>query len=80
LNGGQLVEAHVEASTYLERLPPKIRKIQKELPAWIKKTGNQRQAAALLQKLDGSLKAKKFEEAEEAADSLLKLMGSNADL
>ena len=43
-------------------------------PAWIQKTGN-KEAAALMQKLDEHLKAKNFEEAEKTADSILKRMG-----
>ena len=40
LKGEPLIEAKTEALTLLERLPPKIHKIQKELPAWIQKTGD----------------------------------------
>ena len=40
LKGDPLIEAKTEALTLLERLPPKIHKIQKELPAWIQKTGS----------------------------------------
>ena len=46
LKGEPLIEAKTEALTLLERLPPKIHKIQKELPAWIQKTGNKEKAAA----------------------------------
>jgi hypothetical protein len=74
LKGGQLVEAKTETLTILERLPPKIHKIQKELPAWVQKTGN-KEAIALMQKLDEHLKAKDFEEAEKTADLILKMMG-----
>ena len=49
LKGEPLIEAKTEALTLLERLPPKIHKIQKELPAWIQKTGNTEKAAALMQ-------------------------------
>ena len=62
--------------TLMERLPPKIHKIQKELPAWIQKTGGQQgKAIALMQKLQEHLKAKNFEEVEKTADSILKMMG-----
>ena len=74
LKGDPLVEAKAETLTLLERLPPKIRKIQTQLPAWIQKTGN-KEAAALMQKLAEQLKAKNFEEAEKTADSILKMMG-----
>jgi hypothetical protein len=59
-------------------LPPKIHKIQKELPAWIQKTGNKVKAAeatALMQKQEEYLKARNFEEAEKTADSILERIG-----
>jgi hypothetical protein len=74
LKGEPLIEAKTEGPTLLERLPPKIRTIQKELPAWVQKTGN-KDAIALMQQLEKNLKAKNFEEAEKAADAILKLMG-----
>jgi len=78
LKGDRLVEAKTEALTLLERLPPKIHKIQKELPAWIQQAANKEEAAALVQKLEGHLKAKNFEAAEKTADSILKMMGVSA--
>ncbi len=77
LKDAPLIEAKAEALTLMERLPPKIHRIQKELPAWVQKGGNPRaaEAVALMQKLDGHLKAKDFEEAEKTADSVLKMMG-----
>ena len=78
LKGDPLIEAKTEALTLMERLPPKIQKIQKELPAWIQKTGNKDKATALMQKLEEHLKAKDFEEAEKTADSILKMMGVSA--
>jgi hypothetical protein len=77
LKGDPLIEAKTEALTLLERLPPKIHKIQKELPAWIQKTGN-KEAAALMQKMQELLKAKNFEEVEKTADSILTLMGEKS--
>lgn len=74
LKGDPLIEAKAEALTLLERLPPKIHKVQAELPAWIQKNGS-REAAALMQKLQEHLKAKNFEEAEKTADSILEMMG-----
>ncbi len=68
-----------KAETLLERLPPKIHRIQKELPAWIEKSGNRERAAGLMQKLDGQLKAKNFEEVEKTADSILMMMGGKAE-
>ena len=60
-----------------DRLPPKIHKIQAELPAWIQKTSNT-EAAALMQKMQEHLKAKNFDEVEKTADSILKMMGVSA--
>ena len=74
LKGEPLIEAKTEALTMLERLPPKMQKIQKEFPAWMRQSGN-KEAAALMQKLQEEMKAKNFEEVENAADSILKLMG-----
>ena len=61
----------------MERLPPKIHKIQEELPAWVQKTGN-REAAVLMQKLKEQLDARNFEEAEKTVDSILKMIGASA--
>ena len=77
LKGEPLIEAKTEALTLMERLPPKIHQIQKELPAWIQKTASKK-AVALMQQLDEQMKAKNFEEAEKTADSVLKLMAGNA--
>jgi hypothetical protein len=77
LKGLPLVEGETMASLE-ERLPPKIHQIQKELPAWMQKTGNRDQAAALLQKMQAHLKAKNFEEVEKTADSILNMMGMSA--
>ncbi len=76
LAGDLLIEGQTTL-TLLERLPPKIHKIQNEFPAWIGKTGNP-EAAALMQQMQEQLKAKNFEEVENTADSILKLMGASA--
>ncbi len=77
LRGDPLIEAKTEALTLLERLPPKIHRIQKELPAWIQKTGDTAKATALMRELEKHLKAKNFEEAEKTADSILKMIGAS---
>ena len=64
-----------DASSYQERLPPKIHRIQKELPIWCEKPGNQEKAAAFMQKLKEQLDAMDFAEAEKTADAILKTMG-----
>ena len=61
------------SATLAERLPAKIQKIQKELPDWLRKTGN-KQAAELMKTLQEQIQAKQFEDAETSADSLLKIM------
>jgi hypothetical protein len=66
-----------DASSYEERLPPKIHRIQKELPAWSEKPGNKEKAVAFMQKLKEQLDAMNFAEAEKTADSILKTMGTS---
>ncbi len=73
LSGEKLVEAK-ETASLMERLPPKMHKIQKEFPSWMQKSGN-KEAMALMQKLQEHYKAKNFEEVEKAADAILKMMG-----
>ena len=73
LKGDPLTEAQTETVTLLERLPPKIHRIQNELPAWIQKTGDN-QAMARMQELQTQLKARNFDEAEKTADSILKMI------
>jgi hypothetical protein len=74
LRGERLVEVLSATSSYLERLPAKIHRIQRELPAWAEKTGNQAEAGALMRRLDAALKKKDFTEAEKVADEILKLL------
>lgn len=74
LKGDRLIEAKTETSTIMERLPSKIQRIQRELTAWIQRTGKQAEIEPLMQRLDAALKAKDFEEAEKIADSILKMM------
>ena len=74
----EVARTKTEAFTLFETLPPKVRKIGKELPAWIQNADNQEKAAeaiALAQKMQEQIDAKNFEEAEKPADSILKLMG-----
>ena len=76
LKGEPLIEGKTVAGLQ-ERLPPKIHKIQKELPAWMEKAkaGDRVIAAAFMKKIDEQMKAQKFEEVEKSADAILKLMG-----
>jgi len=61
-----------------ERLPPKIQKIQQELPPWVENGGDKDEATALMQKLKEHLDSKNFEEADKTADSILNMIGKNA--
>lgn len=69
LKGEPLIEGVVVAGLQ-ERLPPKIQKIQKALPA----LSANKEAAALVQKMQEQLKAKNFKEVEKTVDSILKMM------
>ena len=67
-----------DAPAYFETMPPKMRKIEKELPSWLQNPDHRDkapEAQALLQKLEANIKANNFEEGEKAADSILKMMG-----
>ena len=74
LRNQPLAEVVSPVSSYLERLPAKIHRIQRELPAWVQQTGNQAKAEALLPRLDAALKGNDFTEAEKVADEILKLL------
>ncbi len=63
-------------STFADRLPAKIHRIQKELPAWVgADAGKESKATAIMKQLQEHLKAMKFEEAEKTADSILEMIG-----
>ena len=55
-------------------LQDKMHRIQKELPAWVQKSGQQAKAMSLTQKLDALMKEKKWQELDKVADELLSLM------
>jgi len=71
-------EPEKETLPLMERLPLKIQKIQKELPALVQSAGDKEKADALMQKLKGNLDAKDFDEAEKTADSILETIGARA--
>ena len=75
LGGKPLVEA-AAAPTFAERLQGKIHRIQRELPEWVRKTGNQAQAEGLMRRLDAALKANDLKAAERVADEALSLLAS----
>jgi len=82
LKGEPLIETKSETASLFERLPPKIHRIQKELPAWIAAVGDKEKAAAaaaLMHNMEESLKAKNLEETEKTADSILKMMGASSN-
>lgn len=75
LRGERLVEStkHVE----LPALASKVRRIQRELPAWIRRTGRADRAMPLMQKLEKSLKIQdSMGEAEKVADEVLTLIAT----
>jgi hypothetical protein len=75
LRGDRLIEA-ATGTSILERLPPKIHRIQNELPAWVQKTGDQADVEPLMQKLSAAMKSNDLVEAEKIADEVLKLIDS----
>ncbi|MCY2991028.1 MAG: hypothetical protein NTY19_24595 [Planctomycetota bacterium] len=75
---GAPIEAQTEVLPRSERLPPKIQRIQRELPAWLQGDADKKnKATALMRQLQEHLKAKNFEEAERTADSILQMMGKS---
>ena len=76
LKGEKLVEA---AATNRKipsaALPNKIHSIQAKAPAWAQKTGRITELQPLMIKLDQNIKANRWDEANEVADKILKLIG-----
>jgi len=58
----------------VEAFQNKMHRLQKDLPGWVRKSGQQAKVMPLTQKLDGLLKAKQWQEADKVADELLALM------
>ena len=58
-----------------DRMLTRIHLIQKELPAWIKKTGKKAEADTLMKTLKEQLAAKKFAEGTKTADEILEMIG-----
>jgi hypothetical protein len=73
LRGEQLIESAATGFSS-EAFQAKMRRIQAELPEWVQKSGQQAQAMPRVQKLQGLVKEKKWQEADQAADELLKLI------
>ena len=78
LHGERLTERAPAGPTIQERLPAKIHRIQRALPAWVEKAGSQAHVEPLMRQLDAALKANDLPAAEKAADAVLTLIDSPA--
>jgi len=58
----------------------KMRRLQKELPHWVQRTGKQAQAMPLTVKLQAFIKDRHWQEADKVADELLALMKGDAQI
>jgi hypothetical protein len=72
LRGEKLVESASGFSS--EAFQAKMRRIQTELPVWVRQSGRQGQVMPLTQKLQALVKDKKWRDADKLADELLTLM------
>jgi hypothetical protein len=62
-----------------EAFQQKMRRIQKNLPEWVRKTGQQAKAMPLVQKITALMKDMKFQEADKVADEILALIAEKAN-
>jgi Tol biopolymer transport system component len=72
----------LSGQTLFDRLPPKMKKLEKELPGWLQNVDHKDQAAgamSLLHTMQEHIKSNHFEEAEPELDALLKMMGFSPD-
>jgi hypothetical protein len=76
LRGETLVES-AGSGFSPERFQAKMRRIQSDLPGWVEKSGRHADAMPLMQKLQGCIKDKKWQEADETADEVLALMNGD---
>jgi dipeptidyl aminopeptidase/acylaminoacyl peptidase len=70
--------AQSQPQSLFETLPPKMKKLEKELPGWLQNADHRDrapEAMSLLHQMQEAIKANRFEEAEKAVDSILKMMG-----
>ncbi len=76
LRGDALIEAKVDETNPMERFMLTMRRIQKDLPAWIQNADDETKqiASALMQQLKEQMTAKKFEEAGKIANSVVRMM------
>jgi hypothetical protein len=75
LRGETLVES-ANTGFSSANLQAKMQRIQKELPDWVKKTGQQAKAAPLTEKLQALIKDKNWREVDKTADAILSLMSA----
>lgn len=76
LRGEPLVESAAKGFSSAD-FQAKMRRIQKELPGWVQKSGKQAQVMPLVQKLERLMKTQKWLDADAVADELLDLMNSD---
>jgi hypothetical protein len=74
LRGEKLVESAGGFSG--EAFQAKMRRIQKELPDWVRKSGQQAKVMPLIQKLQALIKDKDWQKADKMADEILSLLPS----
>ncbi len=60
-----------------ERFQAKMRNIEAEAPAWVARTRRPDLLQSLMMKIDASIKAAHFQDADKAADEVLKLLKTN---
>ena len=53
-----------------------MQRIQKELRAWVQKSGQQAQATALMEKIKVLMKDKKWQEVDQVADEVLSFISA----
>jgi hypothetical protein len=59
-----------------EAFQDKVHRIQKDLPEWVQKTGQQAQVKPLMEKIKTLMKGKQWQEADKVADEILSLISS----
>jgi hypothetical protein len=75
LRGEKLVESAATGFSS-EAFQTKMRRIQAELPGWVQKSGKAQQVMPLMQKLQGLIREKKWQDADKVADELVAMMSS----
>ncbi len=73
LRGETLVETAASGFSS-EAFQDKMHRIQKELPEWVQKSGQQAQVMPRFEKIKAFMKEKKWQEADKVADELLSLL------